>query len=114
MSLTVARRNSNDVAIVDLSGELTVGKDTASLGNEVSDLVANGNKKILINMAGTTTIDSTGVGELMRTYTAVSNAGGVVKIVNPTPAVQDVLQITKVSQKFDLKDDEKTAVASFA
>jgi len=114
MSLTVARRNANDVTIVDLSGKLTVGEGAANLGNEVSDLVANGNKKILLNMAGTSTIDSSGVGELMRTYAAVSNAGGVVKIVNPTAAVQDVLQNTKVSQKFDLKDDEKTAVASFA
>ena len=79
----------------------------------VHDLVAQGKKKIILNLADVDYIDSSGVGELVACFTTVRNAGGELKLLNLTQKVHDVLHVTKLYTVFDIKDDEFTAVKSF-
>jgi anti-sigma B factor antagonist len=85
-----------------------------TLRDAVRDLLSKGSKKILLNLGDVTYIDSSGIGELVSAFTTVKNQGGDLKLLNLTKKVHDLLQITKLYTVFDVKDDEASAVASFA
>jgi anti-sigma B factor antagonist len=114
MSMKLATREVNGVTIVDLSGKITLGEGGMTLREEVRKLLADGSKKIVLNLGDVNYIDSSGLGELVSAYTAVKNAGGELKLLNLTSKVRDLLVITKLVTVFDVKDDEASAVSSFA
>lgn len=113
MSLKMTTREMNDITIVDLSGQLTMGEASASLRDEVRDEIGHGARKIVLNLAGITYIDSSGLGELTSAYTSVKNRDGELKLLNLTKRVHDLMQITKLYTVFDVYDDEKKAIGSF-
>jgi anti-sigma B factor antagonist len=106
-------RQVDSVSVVDLSGRITLGEGCSQLRELIRDLLAKGHKNILLNLGEVTYIDSSGIGELVSGFTAVSNQGGHLKLLNLTKKVQDLLQITKLLTVFDVHDDEAKAVASF-
>ena len=114
MSMTFKVREVGGVTIVDLSGKITMGDGSPTLREEVHKLLDEGKKKIVLNLADVNYIDSSGLGELVSAYTAVKNAGGELKLLNLTSKVRDLLVITKLVTVFDVKDDEASAVSSFA
>ncbi len=114
MSMKLTTRDVSGVTIVDLSGKITLGEGGMTLREEVRQLLAKGQKKIVLNLADVNYIDSSGLGELVSAYTAVKNAGGELKLLNLTSKVRDLLVITKLVTVFDVKDDEASAVSSFA
>ena len=114
MSMKLTTRDVSGVTIVDLSGKITLGEGGMTLREEVRKLLAEGKKKIVLNLAEVNYIDSSGLGELVSAYTAVKNAGGELKLLNLTSKVRDLLVITKLVTVFDVKDDEASAVSSFA
>jgi|SRR5580658_6019984 anti-sigma B factor antagonist len=113
MPLTITNREVAHVTILDMHGRIVLGDETHAIRDAVRDLVAQGKKKIILNLVGVDYIDSSGVGELVGSYTTVRNAGGELKLLNLTQKVQDVLYVTKLYTVFDIKDDEFTAVRSF-
>jgi anti-sigma B factor antagonist len=114
MSMKVTTRQIDGVTILDLRGRITLGEGSVTLRDGVHDLLANSSKHILLNLENITYIDSSGIGELISAFTSVKNAGGELKLLKLTKKVHDLLQITKLYTVFDIKDDEATAVASFA
>jgi anti-sigma B factor antagonist len=106
-------RQVDGVTIVDLSGRITLGEGSTMLRDIVRDLIAKGQKKILLNLGDVTYIDSSGIGELVSAFTTVRNGGGELKLLNLTKKVHDLLQITKLYTVFDIKDDEAAAIQSF-
>jgi anti-sigma B factor antagonist len=114
MSMKLTTRDVSGVTIVDLSGKITLGEGGMTLREEVRKLLADGSKKIVLNLGDVNYIDSSGLGELVSAYTAVKNAGGELKLLNLTSKVRDLLVITKLVTVFDVKDDEASAVSSFA
>ncbi len=113
MSMKATTRQVNSVSVVDLSGRITLGEGCSQLRELIRDLLAKGQKNILLNLGEVTYIDSSGIGELVSGFTAVSNQGGYLKLLNLTKKVHDLLQITKLLTVFDVHDDETKAVASF-
>jgi anti-sigma B factor antagonist len=113
MSLTIDTRVVAHVTILDITGRIVLGDEIGELRDAVHGLVADGTKKIILNLANVDYIDSSGVGELVSSYTTVRNAGGELKLLNLTQKVHDVLYVTKLYTVFDIKDDEFTAVKSF-
>src|ERR1700742_5190323 len=113
MSIKVSTRQVDGVTILDLSGRITLGEGSVTLRDAVRDLVAKGDKNILLNLGDVSYIDSSGIGELVSAFTSVKNNGGELKLLNLTKKVQDLLQITKLYTVFDVKDDETHAVGSF-
>ena len=114
MSMKASTRQVDGITVVDLSGRITLGEGSVILRDTVRDLVAKGNKKILLNLGDVNYIDSSGIGELVSAFTSVRNQGGELKLLNLTKKVHDLLQITKLYTVFDVKDDEAAAVKSFA
>ncbi len=114
MTMKASTRQVDGVAVVDISGRITLGEGSTLLRDTVRDLVSKGKKQILLNLGDVTYIDSSGIGELVSAYTSVRNQGGELKLLNLTKKVHDLLQITKLYTVFDIKDDEAAAVKSFA
>ena len=113
MSLAITTREVDHVTLLDIRGRIILGDETDTLRTAVRDLLANGKKKIILNLADVDYIDSSGVGELVGSFTAVRNAGGELKLLNLTTKVHDVLHVTKLYTVFDIRDDEFKAVKSF-
>ena len=114
MSMKATNRQVEGVAVVDMSGRITLGEGSVVLRDTIRDLIGKGNKKILLNLGDVTYIDSSGIGELVSAFTAVRREGGELKLLNLTKKVHDLLQITKLYTVFDIKDDEAAAIKSFA
>ena len=114
MSMKATNRQVDGVAVVDMSGRITLGEGSVVLRDTIRDLVGKGQKKILLNLGDVTYIDSSGIGELVSAFTAVRREGGELKLLNLTKKVHDLLQITKLYTVFDIKDDEATAIKAFS
>ncbi len=106
-------RTVGDVRIVDWSGKITLGEETMAVRNTVRDIVNGGSKKIILNLADVNYIDSSGVGELVSTFTTVTNAGGQLKLLNLTKKIHELLAITKLLTVFDVYNNEQSALSSF-
>ncbi len=113
MALTAKTRRAGNVAIVDLTGRITLGESTGILRDELRSLLAQGNKQIILNMAGVSYVDSAGLGELVSAYTTATNQGGSLKLLHLQGKLHDLMQITKLHTIFPAFDDEKKAVESF-
>jgi anti-sigma B factor antagonist len=114
MALSAKIRRVGDVAVVDLEGRITLGESTGLLRDNFRQLLAQGTKKIVLNLGGVTYVDSAGLGELVGVYTTAKNQGGGVKLLNLQKKLNDLLQVTKLHTVFDSYDDEEKAVNSFS
>ena len=112
--ITISERQAGDVTILDLSGKVTIGEGSVALRNTIRRLLGEGKSKILLNLGGVGYIDSSGIGELVSSFTAVSKEGGTLKLLNLTQKIQDLLAITKLLTVFDVFDSEAEALASFS
>ena len=113
MSMTMSARRVGDVMIVDFSGRIVLGEQGASLRNLLNDLLSNGHKKVLFNLADVDYIDTSGLGYLLSALLSVRKQQGELKLLNLTKKVDDVMQITKLYTVFEIFDDEAAATRSF-
>ncbi|HWP85889.1 MAG TPA: anti-sigma factor antagonist [Terriglobia bacterium] len=113
MSLKVTARQADGVTVLDLSGRIILGEPTALLRDTFQDLVARGQKKVLLNLADVNYIDSSGLGALVSGFTTLTNQQGQLKLLNLAKKVHDLLQITKLLTVFEVYEDEKAALKSF-
>jgi anti-sigma B factor antagonist len=111
--LNIRERQAGDVTILDMDGKITIGEGSVSLRGAIRRLVEEGKKKILLNLSGVGYVDSSGIGELVSSYTTTSSKGGQLKLLNLTQKIQDLLAITKLLTVFDVYEDEATALNSF-
>ena len=111
--LDVKERQAGDVTILDLRGEVRIGEGSIALRDAIRNLAAEGKKKLLLNLAGVSYVDSSGIGELIANYTTVSRQGGQLKLLKLTDRVQNLLVITKLLTVFDAYDDEAEALQTF-
>jgi anti-sigma B factor antagonist len=110
MSMTLKARRLDDVVILDLSGRITIGEGTLMLRSYIQKLLDGGESKFLLNLADVDYIDSSGLGELVTSFTTVRNKNGQLKLLNLTRRVRDLLQITKLLTVFDAFDNEAEAL----
>jgi anti-sigma B factor antagonist len=114
VSVKMSSRQVGDVTVVDATGRITLGEGASIFRDVIRDLAAKGNKKILVNLADVSYIDSSGIGEMVSSFTTVTNHGGQLKLLSLTKRVKDLLQITKLYTVFEVFEDEASAVRSFA
>ncbi len=113
MSVKLSTRQVGDVSVVDVAGRITLGEGSSALRENLRDMVSKNQKKILLNLADVSYIDSSGIGELVSGFTTVTNSGGQLKLLNLNKRVKDLLQITKLYTVFDVHEDEAHAIRSF-
>jgi anti-sigma B factor antagonist len=110
--MKLSTRTVDGILVVDCSGRIIFGEESASLRDTLRDLIPQ-NKKIILNLSGVNYIDSGGLGTLVALYTSARNSGGSIKLANLTQRVGDLLQVTKLLTVFDVYDSEERALESF-
>jgi anti-sigma B factor antagonist len=114
MSVKLTTHQKGDVIVVVASGKLTMGEGTSTLRTKIRELVASGSRRIVLDMADLSYMDSSGLGELISAHTTVTTAGGEIKLLNLAKRVHDLLKLTKLYTVFEAFDDEAVAVDSFS
>lgn len=121
MAMNCGIRQKGNVTILDLRGRLTLREALAfglkgdmMLGDAVRELARKGQKKILLNLASVSDIDSSGIGQLIGALTTARNEGVDLKLMSPIIQVRSLLNLTKLDTVFDIKDDEAAAIESFS
>ena len=112
-NLSITQRRSGSVVILDLQGKVKLGEENLEIHQTLRRLVEEGERKILLNLAGVSSIDSSGLGELIAGYATLQKNGGDLKLLNLTERVSEIMMITKLLTVFDAFDDEAQAVKSF-
>ena len=106
-------RHHGKVTVVDLSGKITIGEGDVVLRDKVLELLDGGHSKILLSLEKVSYMDSAGIGELVACFKKAREKGGTVKLLKPSGKVEDLLQLTKLWEVFEIFDEEQQAVASF-
>ena len=111
--MKIGKRKKGDVVILDIKGKILLGDGIDELRETINGVIQSNETKLLLNFKEVPYLDSTGLGEVVRSYTSLKKEGGLVKIVNLTNKVQDLLSVTKLITVFETFEDEDKAVESF-
>ena len=111
--MQISERHVGGVVILDLNGRLILGESVQNLRDKMNSVIQQGLKRVVVNLSDVPYMDSSGLGELVRSYTTVTRNGGALKLLGLTSKLSDLLAITKLLTVFDVYDNEKEAVASF-
>ncbi|HKC62658.1 MAG TPA: STAS domain-containing protein [Pyrinomonadaceae bacterium] len=111
--LNIKERQAGDITILDMDGKVTIGEGSVALRTAIRRLLEENKKKILLNLGKVGYIDSSGIGELVSSYTAINKEGGQLKLLNLTSKLKDLLGITKLLTVFDVYESESDALSSY-
>ena len=106
-------RESGKVAIIELKGKITIGSGDIQLRDTITKLLDSGKNNILVEMKEVTAIDSSGIGELVGSYTTVTNRGGKLKLLHLPAKLNELLHVTQLITVFEVYENEAEAIASF-
>ena len=106
-------RSSGGVTVIDAFGKLAAREGFHSLHDQVSELTANGCHRILLNLAGISSVDCSDIGELAACHSAAVLAGGELKLLRPVPAIERLLEATRLDQLIEIHVSEFLAIQSF-
>jgi len=108
-----SRTTENGVEIIKLEGKITIGSGDQQLREVIAEALANGKTKVLLDMSGVTTIDSSGIGELVGSYTTVTNRGGKLKLLHLPAKLNELLHVTQLITVFEVYESEPDALSSY-
>jgi len=101
------------IEIIKLDGKITIGAGDQQLREVIGNALNAGRNKILLDMSGVTTIDSSGIGELVGSYTTVTNRGGKLKLLHLPAKLNELLHVTQLITVFEVYENEPEAIKSF-
>jgi len=106
-------RTANGVEIIKLDGKITIGAGDSQLREVIGNALTAGKTNLLLDMSGVTTIDSSGIGELVGSYTTVTNRGGKLKLLHLPAKLNELLHVTQLITVFEVYENEAEALGSF-
>jgi anti-sigma B factor antagonist len=112
-NLNVSEYRNGNVVVLNLQGDIRLGESNVELHNILRALVEKGERRILLNLADVTYIDSSGLGELVAGFSTLQKNGGELKILKLAGRVRELMVITKLLTVFDVFENEQEAVDSF-
>jgi anti-sigma B factor antagonist len=113
MSVNMTSKEVDGVSVLGLNGRIILGEESSSLRERVKNLIAEGRKKIVLNMADVTYIDSAGLGILVAAHVSAKNNGAALHLSNLGNKFHDVLQLTRLLTVFSVYETEADAIRSF-
>ena len=113
VKMQTVTRQVGEVIVLDISGRITLGEGNVMLREIVRELAEKGNDRMVLNLSEVVYIDSSGVGELVKAHTTIRTKGGQLKLASLNKRVHDLLQMTRLSNVFDIEKDEASAIKSF-
>ncbi len=111
--MKASSKTIDGVEVIKLDGKITIGSGDQQLREIITSAINQGKSKILLEMSGVTTIDSSGIGELVGSYTTVTNRGGKLKLLHLPAKLNELLHVTQLITVFEVYENEQEAVKSF-
>ena len=111
--MKASSRIVDGVEIIKLEGKITIGAGDQQLREVIGHALAEGRTNILLDLSGVTTIDSSGIGELVGSYTTVTNRGGKLKLLHLPAKLNELLHVTQLITVFEVYENEPDALKSF-
>ncbi|HST24256.1 MAG TPA: STAS domain-containing protein [Blastocatellia bacterium] len=112
MNMTIQERKLDDITVLDLEGTFVLGGDS-DFKKRVETAITDGSRRLLINLAKVSYMDSSGLGELISGYTKMQRVSGHMKLFNLSKRLNQLLVITKLITVFETFDSESAAISSF-
>jgi len=106
-------RSADGVEIINLQGKITIGSGDSQLREVITNALNSGKNNLLLDMSGVTTIDSSGIGDLVGSYTTVTNRGGKLKLLHLPAKLNELLHVTQLITVFEVYENEQDALKSF-
>jgi len=113
MNLNISNKQVGDVSVVALRGRIVLGEGSGALRERVKNLVDDGKKKIVLNMANVTYIDSAGLGTLVAAHVSAKKQGTALLLSDLGNKFHEVLQVTRLLTIFNVYPTEDEAISSF-
>jgi anti-sigma B factor antagonist len=111
--MKISRREEGPITVIEPKGKITIGEGDVLLREEITKLLSEEKKQLVLDLGGISYMDSAGVGELVSVYTSVKNRGGELKLSCLTKKIKDLLQITQLMTIFDTYETTQEAVSAF-
>jgi len=111
--LQISERTVGDVTIFDLEGRLILDDGFEPLRVALNRVIGDGQRKLLLNLAGVTFLDSAGLGLLVCKFVTLCRLNGQLKLCNLHSHSHEVLRTTKLLTVFETFESEADALASF-
>jgi len=111
--MKASSRSVDGVEIIKLDGKITIGSGDQQLREVITNAINGGRTNILLDLSGVTTIDSSGIGELVGSYTTVTNRGGKLKLLHLPAKLNELLHVTQLITVFEVYENEQDALKSF-
>jgi anti-sigma B factor antagonist len=111
--MKASSRSVDGVEIIKLEGKITIGAGDQQLREVIGNAINSGRTNVLLDLSGVTTIDSSGIGELVGSYTTVTNRGGKLKLLHLPAKLNELLHVTQLITVFEVYENEQDAVKSF-
>ena len=102
-------RDRGDVRIIELSGKITIGSGDVKIRELIDGALEEGKNRMLLDLGGVSTIDSSGIGEMVACYTTVTKNDGQLKLMRLSPKINDILQVPQLITVFDAQDEHEEA-----
>ena len=112
--MKLSAREDKGVVILEPKGKIMGGPESTVLHDNLHELINQGKKKVVIDLAKVDWMNSTGLGILISGLTTMRNNGGELKLSNVTEKIQSLLTITKLITIFETFDSVDQAVQSFS
>jgi len=112
--MKIKTRESQQVTIIEMSGKLMGGTDADVFRDLIHEIIEEGKRRVLVDLAGVKWVNSTGVGILITGYTTMRRNRGDMKLLNVSNKIQSILYVTKLNLIFECFENEDEAVTSFS
>lgn len=113
MALHIVEKDTNGVTVLSLSGRVTLGDESGQLRNTIKQLLAQGKKRLVLDLTDVSYVDSAGLGTLVAAYTSARNEGGEVRLAGITKNFSELLNVTKLLTVFNVHDNVPDALKAF-
>lgn len=113
MALRIESKETDGVTVLTVAGRVTLGDESNQMRSKIKELLAQGNKRLVLDLGGVSYIDSAGLGTLVAAYTSARNSGADIKLANITKKLDDLLNITKLVTVFSVYKSVNDARKAF-
>jgi anti-sigma B factor antagonist len=114
MALRIDTKEAGGVTVVTVAGRVTLGDESNQMRTMIKELLAQGKKRLVLDLGGVSYIDSAGLGTLVAAYTSARNSGADIRLANISQKLDDLLNITKLVTVFSVYESVDDALKAFA
>jgi len=105
-------RKTGNVVVVTPVGDVNA-HSAPELDAKLDELIGQGEQNYVLDLGDVPFMDSSGLGIMVKIFKRIRIGDGDVKLASPTPAIMNILRLTRLERVFDIYEEQEAAVTSF-